>query len=298
VNERLPVGQPMVEVVLSLYGLRVRLRAATNEGLNALVGAAPGVWRHGTGRPRRCYDLVSTGGPGRGQHILYRDAEEVARSADLTWVLAVFAGSIGFYVAEGSRIRTFVHAGVVGWNRRAILLPGRESTGKTTLTAALVRAGATYLSDEFAPIDDRGRVDPFPRPLTFKTANVQRPHLVSVESMGGVQERRALDVGLIVFAPYMQVKRWRPRRVSPGRGVFQMLVNCVSAQTRPQEALERLGRIATQVPVLSGGRGDADETAALILRRLDALLNAEGGPGPGRTGVLTIPKFPATLGVR
>jgi hypothetical protein len=30
--------------------------------------------------------------------------------------------------------------------------------------AELVRAGATYYSDEFAVLDSRGRVHPFPRP--------------------------------------------------------------------------------------------------------------------------------------
>ena len=71
-----------------------------------------------------------------------------------------------------------MHAGVVGWNGRALLLPGRTLSGKTTLVAELLRAGATYYSDELAVLDARGRVHPFPKPLAIREkgdASGERP---------------------------------------------------------------------------------------------------------------------------
>ena len=45
-------------------------------------------------------------------------------------------------LAEHAVDRIFLHCGVIAIDGRALLLPGRSFAGKTTLTAALVRAGA------------------------------------------------------------------------------------------------------------------------------------------------------------
>ncbi|MFN2468783.1 MAG: hypothetical protein ABR521_11715 [Gaiellaceae bacterium] len=263
------------EQTVTSSGVRIRLRSTSPEGIAALLARLPGQWRHSTAtRVGRTYTLASAGGAdGRsGEYVLYEDAEERDRSSDLDWVLASFAGSAGFYIGERSVLRTFVHAGAVGWRGHAIVLPGREGTGKTTLTAALVRAGATYLSDDYVPIDDRGHAHPFPRPLAFKRRPQDPVEYLPVEALGGVQETRTLPAGLVVLAPYRGLERWRPRRLPPGRAVLELLANCLSAQSRPRQALERLGGLVTAAPVLKGGRGDADETAALILARLESAL--------------------------
>ena len=72
------------------------------------------------------------------------------------------------FVAEMAHRRVFVHAGVVGWQGKAIIIPGRTFTGKTTMVAELVRAGATYYSDEYAVFDLQGRVHPYARPLGMR----------------------------------------------------------------------------------------------------------------------------------
>ena len=66
-------------------------------------------------------------------------------------------------VAQRSRQMLFVHAGVVGWRGLAIVIPGRSHAGKSTLVAELVRRGAVYYSDEFAVLDETGRVHPYRR---------------------------------------------------------------------------------------------------------------------------------------
>jgi hypothetical protein len=42
-----------------------------------------------------------------------------------------------------------------------MVLPGKSFAGKTTLVAALVRAGAEYWSDEYAVLDANGDVHPY-----------------------------------------------------------------------------------------------------------------------------------------
>jgi hypothetical protein len=63
-----------------------------------------------------------------------------------------------------------VHAGaVVTPAGHGVLLPGEAGSGKTTLTAGLVRAGFGYLSDEAGAIDPvTGRLYPYPKTMDLK----------------------------------------------------------------------------------------------------------------------------------
>jgi len=63
-----------------------------------------------------------------------------------------------------------LHAGaVVTPAGHGVLLPGEAGSGKTTLTAGLVRAGFGYLSDEAGVIDPvTGQLYPYPKTLDLK----------------------------------------------------------------------------------------------------------------------------------
>jgi hypothetical protein len=68
-----------------------------------------------------------------------------------------------------ARWLAIVHAGAVAGRNGALVLPGVSGSGKSTLTAALVRVGLGYLSDDIAPLDGRtGRVLPVPFALSAK----------------------------------------------------------------------------------------------------------------------------------
>jgi hypothetical protein len=68
-----------------------------------------------------------------------------------------------------------LHAGsVVSPRGHGILLPGEAGSGKTTLTAGLVRAGFAYLSDEGGVIDPvTRRLYPYPKTLNLKTGSFE-----------------------------------------------------------------------------------------------------------------------------
>ena len=78
-----------------------------------------------------------------------------------------------------------VHAGEAAVGGKAILLPGRGFAGKTTLTLALAAAGAEFLSDEIAVIDDRGLVHPYPRPVGLRDASRREVGRPRIEELGG-----------------------------------------------------------------------------------------------------------------
>ena len=61
-----------------------------------------------------------------------------------------------------------VHAGVVARGRTAVAFPAPSGTGKSTLTAACLRAGLDYVSDEALCLDwASGAVVGYPRPLAL-----------------------------------------------------------------------------------------------------------------------------------
>ena len=67
-----------------------------------------------------------------------------------------------------------IHAGAVAWKGGALLMPARMNRGKTTLTAGLIRAGFTYLTDEAALIEPAtGMVHPYPKALTLESGALE-----------------------------------------------------------------------------------------------------------------------------
>jgi hypothetical protein len=149
--------------------------------------------------------------------------------------------------------------GVVGWNGRAILIPGRSFAGKTTLVAELLRAGAVYYSDEYAVLDSRGRVHPYERPLGMRSDPSFRSSRIRVEDFGAESATKPLPVGLVVSARYQVGARWRPRQLTAGRGVLELLENTVTARTRPEFALQVLSTALPNAQILKGVRGEASE---------------------------------------
>ena len=197
--------------------------------------------------------------------FLYGDAQQLARTLHQENLCDALEADMDFYLAQAARQRLFVHAGVVAWRGRAIVIPGRSQSGKTTLVKAFLQAGATYYSDEYAVFDGRGRVYPFPRPLSIRGDSNQTSRL-SAESLGSRTGTEPLPVALIALTSYKPGAQWNPKALSPGRGTLGLLANTLSARKQPQRALATLGRAARHVPVLAGTRGEASETVACILQ--------------------------------
>jgi len=201
---------------------------------------------------------------------------------NIAHAFAVLESEIRQSVAAGAERRTFVHAGVVGWRGRAIVVPGRSRSGKTTLVAELVKAGASYLSDEFAVLDARGRVHPFAKPLSIRGPGGCDRHARSrrAEDLGGTCATRPLPVGLVVLAEHRPGATWRPERLTAGQAVLEMLAHTVPARLRPEASLRALARAVSRATVLKGERGEAGEVATVLLRSLE---ETESVAGP-RTG--------------
>jgi hypothetical protein len=172
------------------------------------------------------------------------------------------------YVAEYASNRVFVHAGVVGWRGRAILLPGASGAGKSTLVAALLRAGASYYSDEYAVLDPHGLVHPFARRLSIRAADGTTVRC-EPEEFGGRAADRPLPVGLVAVTKYLVGTQWRPRPLTAGQAILALLQDTLPARRDPEGSLRVLRKAVAPALVLKGTRGEADETAAGLLAALD-----------------------------
>jgi hypothetical protein len=246
--------------------------SAALDAVRALL--PPGWKRSSRAAVDRLYSLYLGGeGYGRGArrfNLLYGDAGLLVRSLRLGDIYNVLESDLRLYVAERATRRVFVHAGVVGWKGRAILIPGRSFTGKTTLVAELARAGAVYYSDEYAVLDARGLVHPYARPLAVREGEGPQQTRRLVEEFGGRAGKEPLPVGLVVVTRYKRGGSWSPRRLTPGEGVLEMLANTVSARRSPERALTVLSKVADQAVILYGTRGEASRVAASILKTIGA----------------------------
>jgi hypothetical protein len=254
------------------YGLRIGVRVSTPDALALVKECLPPGWKPASSMIVDHLYSLRVGGSGsyrgvRHFHQLYGGTTQLARTLNLDNVLHVLESDLNLLVAAEARQRIFVHAGVVGWHGQAIVIPGRSLSGKTTLVAALLRAGATYYSDEYAVLDSTGRVHPFPRPLSFRQESGERPKKIPARELDARTGVRALPVGLVAVTKHQPGARWRPRRLSPGQALLALLDNTVPARIRPDAVLPVLRQVVLRAPAVKGRRGEAEEVVDRLLRR-------------------------------
>lgn len=256
------------------YGLRVGVRVDDRKLLRRVTERLPpGSKQSPVPVVDHLYSLV-VGGSERNDRVrrlslAYWNITRIARSRDFNEVLDAFESHLQLTVAEHAPRRVFVHSGVVGWKGKAILFPGLSYTGKSTLVRHLIRAGATYYSDEYAVLDERGRVHPYPRPLGVRQPNSFEAKKVRPEKLGARIGSKPLRVGLVVSTNYKLGSRWRPRRITRGKGVLELLANTVSARSQPELALTALPKALASAQIFKGVRGEASEAVERILALLD-----------------------------
>jgi hypothetical protein len=203
----------------------------------------------------------------RHYHLLYCGSALLARSLEIPPLLTAFEKHAELLTAFRASNCLFVHAGVVGWQGQAILIPGRSMTGKTTLVKALVEAGAVYYSDEFAVLDKEGRVHPYPRPLSIRGNNGQPGREITAEALGGQTGVEPLPVGLIVATEYHPEAMWQPRQLTPGQALLALMDNTVAARRNPAHSMPILKQAVTNAIALKSKRGEAGDVALRLLAR-------------------------------
>ena len=162
----------------------------------------------------------------------------------------------------------FVHAGVVTWRGKGILMPGRSRAGKSTLVHALLRAGAEYYSDEFALLDTDGRVHPYPLPLSLRADRSAPCRRIHAEALGATIAQAPAFVDIILATHYRRRARWRPQPLSKGDALLVLMENTVAARQPPARTMPILRETVLRATALRSWRGDAQVTARQLLASL------------------------------
>ena len=175
-----------------------------------------------------------------------------------------FESTVQFDVAATSTEWVFIHAGVVVHDGGAIVMPAPATHGTSTLVDALVRAGATYYSDESAAIDGEGRVHPFRNPLSLHTAKGGKRRV----TVGEGAALPPVPIKTIVSTRHEPGVAWQPRRGTAAESVMTLMSNAVRVRLAPRITLDVLARAASCAVLLEGPRGDADVVAPQLLSEL------------------------------
>jgi hypothetical protein len=263
------------------YGVRIGLRVDRAELLDAFdqdpVRHLPFGWR--AVEADKADDLVSVqyelraAGSSRASppYRLYAGTDLVAEVSKLADVGGALAAHAELFVAERAPSHLFVHAGVVGWEGRAIVMPGASFAGKTTLVQAWLEAGATYYSDEFAVLDRGGRVHPFARPLAIRDASTASTRRVPAAALGAETGTTPLPIGLVLVTSYRAGIRWRPRRLTAARTLLELMRHTVAARGNPEHSMPILKQAVTGGTAFAGHRGEARPLVSAALRHVRML---------------------------
>jgi hypothetical protein len=247
------------------FGVPFELAADSDGVLAKMLESAPLGTQCGvahTGEAQQFAVLRLGGSTG---YRLVLDDEVAAESAELKPMLDQFARYLMVHVANHAPDRVFVHGGVVGWRGHALVLPGTSFAGKTTLVAELVRSGATYYSDEYAVLDEQGRVHPYPRDLQMRQAGSPVQRSVAVEHLNGAAGTAPLPVSCIAFTEYVRSGRWNPEPVSAGMAVLEMLRHSIPVQRTPGRVMATLAKMMETATAVRSERGEASEMVRSLL---------------------------------
>lgn len=260
-----------VQMKLLAFGVRLQLRCDNEACLPELLDLLPPGWADSRGtKVDRTYSIL---GPGAEDQRIYADGRLLRSPGNGYSVLDAFENDAQMFVAEHAPRRVFVHAGVVALHNKAVLIPGLSFSGKSTLTTALLRAGATYYSDEYAVLDAKGRVHPYARPLSLRPAGQVRGERYEAEELGFKIGRTALPVKLVVVTRYRSGHEWKPKQLTAGQGALALLANTVAGRTYPERVLPVLRTVAADALFLGGTRGEAEEAVIKITSQLDRTLS-------------------------
>jgi hypothetical protein len=172
-----------------------------------------------------------------------------------------------------------LHAGVVAIDHRCLVIPGVSGTGKTTLTAAMLQAGLSYLSDEVLALD---RTD-------FSVVGFARPLLMIREQwpvLGLPGEPPARDIeqpirpdafgrtlrGFPAVTDVLLTRR-RPGPLSleaemPGVAVAELLQRCFNHYRDPSGSVAAISELVRNARIWRAEYEEAPELAATMAARL------------------------------
>lgn len=265
VSEPRDEGLWVAGLAIEAYGARMGIRVNDRSLLDAVFDHLPPTWQR-VDEPSpvvgKMFSLVREEPAGT---TVYWDDMPLARDLPVDVAVHLFESRAAIYLSQASPQFAFVHAGSVGWRGHAIIVPGAPMAGKTTLVIELVRAGALYLSDEYAVLDSGGLVHPYARRLGIRNGEGVFSEQRHIGELGGTRATDPVPLGLVVLTEYQRDGVWKPEELSAGVGALRLLPHTLGFRERPELCLRALEGALVRARVVATPRGDARSAAQAIL---------------------------------
>lgn len=260
------------QICFQKYGVKIGIQAAKISYLKEVYAALEKIFPKGLepSAERETEFQFSIKSKKDGTFEFYLKAEKLFEHGDRELFFKMLESRIRITIAEFAAGKVFLHAGVVGWKGRAIIIPATSFSGKTTLVAEMVKKGADYYSDEYAVLDADGNVEPFPKWLSLRGIIDDATQMdCSVESIGGRAAVETIPAGLILIAKYKKgrkiPKKWQPKRLKPGEAIMEILPHTIPIRNKPEFVLEVLNKLANRAIIVKTVRGEAPAFAETLL---------------------------------
>jgi len=251
------------------FGVKVRIYAVRKELMKVIRERISKILPVGLYKkisPRKAVHSFSVRQNSSAEYVLFKGRKKITFGNDKENFLKFLDWQIRLTIAEFAESRVFLHAGVVAWKGKAIILPASSFHGKTTLVKELTKLGAKYYSDEYAVLDEDGFVHPFPKMLSVRgeTDKYQQTDY-PVETFGGMQGIVPLPVGMVLFTEFESGAEWSPQILSEGLGVIELLSHTIPIRYNPKFSLKVLNKTVNRAIIVKTKRGEAEEFAVRLL---------------------------------
>lgn len=188
-------------------------------------------------------------------------------------LLEYLSSQIRITVAEFAKSKVFIHAGAVGWHGVGIIIPGQSYSGKTTLVSELIKLGAEYYSDEYAVLDEKGFLHPYPKMLSMRgIINDWDQVDTAPEQFGAAIGKQIIPVGMVLITKYEERGKWKPEVLNSGEGVLEILRHTIPIRNNPEFVLKVLKKTISRAIIAKSKRGTAHKFAPVVLKYLESAL--------------------------
>ncbi len=169
-----------------------------------------------------------------------------------------------------------LHAGCVrSPSGEVVVLPATSGSGKTTLTAALVRLGWDYATDEAVGVRSGSLMAvAYPKPLVLDAVSREVLRLAPSESVNVVPTELRADVMIaagdvgpvdrVILPRYQAGARLQFELLDPRAAVVAVLEHALNLRHVGQVGLDAVCELAQRIPVLRLVHGDINEAVAAV----------------------------------
>lgn len=200
----------------------------------------------------------------KGGFAICINAQRISSAIDSGGAALAAVKALDDAVVANLRNLRAVHAGAVSLKGKALLIPGSTHAGKSSLVAELIRRGGELLSDEYALVDEEGRIHSYPRPMLLRNGSPQQS-LVLPQDLNASFAHRPVPARWIMALDYDPQTGWNIKEISQGEAVMLLLCNTPHEMEQSPQMISYFSRLAAQVVCYSGTRGDVADAADRVL---------------------------------